>query len=809
MVLCSPQVDSSFALDGISVAEIPFRNILGANQQTYERLKMALSLNLRRQIFIAVCDDLPLRDRFAVQLQSELAHVSVVTSSLTSASLTAEPRAIPKLVTLDLDLLDPNPLAQVAEWLTHVPKGRTGRPAVTPAFQVLGIERLTRQSAAIQSVFLSYLQNIEQQLPLIESCLVLWMTQPWFRMLPEAVPEFWHCRTGVFEFIGDPTPLPVTSPERIQLDSPGALGQSRDLSSSQQPPLDNPDRSAASLIENPWIPLAKDLNYLYEPDPNTDPYRNVAANSEPVTTDDDQPSFDPWMIASGQVAQPLSAQEQALSELKENGQSYAALSVARQPFVDANLVDAQPDRQLESLSPTQPNLNGTSVDQVDQNQGSDTAIFDLGFDLLTQEVEIGQTIPLLQHIESLQQQIESLHQGQESPVVLANAYRTLGNFYRDCIEQGEASVENLTLAIQAYEQALQWLSENPLERAEIFNDLGNLYWMIAQIHSSTEDATVFLQQTVQVYQLALQNFEPQQHIQLYAMVQNNLGATYADLARYQDPAVNLQLSIDAYQRALQHRAAELDLLRYASTQNNLGTTYWNFAQHQQPAINLKHAIAAYSEAIRCYVPEQDPLNYAMIQNNLGTAYWNLAQYGQTQENLTLALIAYQDALRYRTLETAPTGFAATQNNLGTAFWHLANHSQQPTERLSYLQQAIAAYEAALQAAIYIQNHQPEAATLNFDIASTQNNLGLAHFQIATDTHTHLSAADVAFHLEGALKHHILALQSWETQPELRQTAISCILQTIRACYQQQGLSGQNQALSQVPSRLLAEILPKL
>jgi hypothetical protein len=42
------------------------------NRQTYQRLKLALSLGLRRQLFVAVCDDLSLRNRLAGKLHAEL-----------------------------------------------------------------------------------------------------------------------------------------------------------------------------------------------------------------------------------------------------------------------------------------------------------------------------------------------------------------------------------------------------------------------------------------------------------------------------------------------------------------------------------------------------------------------------------------------------------------------------------------------------------------------------------------------------------------------------------------------------------------
>lgn len=45
--------------------------------------------------------------------------------------------------------------------------------------------------------------------------------------------------------------------------------------------------------------------------------------------------------------------------------------------------------------------------------------------------------------------------------------------------------------------------------------------------------------------------------------------------------------------------------------------------------------------------------------------------------------------------------------------------------------------------------------------------------------------------------------------EHHQTTLGYLLRTIRAFYNESGLEGQNQALSQIPAHLLSEILPKI
>ncbi|NET50164.1 MAG: tetratricopeptide repeat protein, partial [Merismopedia sp. SIO2A8] len=411
--------------------------------------------------------------------------------------------------------------------------------------------------------------------------------------------------------------------------------------------------------------------------------------------------------------------------------------------------------------------------------------------------------PLLERIIVLQRQQADLS-------VIAVAYRHLGNFYRDRIEQGDLSPQNLIQSMQAYKHVLQRIEETNPMWSEVLNDMGNLCWLLSRSAPNPEQGLPHLQQGITSYRMALTQINPKTHPQTYPMVQNNLGAAYGDLARYQEPVENLQQSIHAYQEALLYRSIEHEPLRYASTQNNLGTTYWNLAQHLNPVGNLKNAIASYSEALRLYRPNSDPLNYAMIQNNLGTTYWNLAQHEQSGDWLRLAIMAYETALKYRTLETNPAAFAATQNNLGTAYWHVATYVEEdPAQKLTALTKAIRSYDSALTAVTVIgQMSQP--IPLNFDVLATHNNLGLVQYQISTEQDIQaLEQPEPIDYLDAAIEHHLVALQGWQGRPELRQTALNCVLQTLQAIYNQKGLRSQNIALSKIPSYLLPEIMPQL
>ena len=821
---------------------------------------------MRRQIFIAVCDDLPLRDRLAHQLQHDLIHTPT-----DRVRITEEDPSYPRLVSLQLSLESPNPIVQIAQWLSANPPPRTGkRRFPVPAFQFLGIEHLTRQPATIQRQFLSHLQEIERSLPVLDCSLLFWMPRPWFRTLPQSAQEFWRCRTAIFEFMGDPRPADedasavVVPNHATQSPTPQAPNAARP---NPKPPTDPPG----------WTLIHRELPRTEPLPPNppvATPRRKPAialvANkgkgrrlSPPLATEATSSQAPVGVLATGSVLDPRGAIAPAIpSSLPDSAHPDSALpdsahqnktfpddaltleatalpattldSEAVKPppaqvktvtldLEEAPLSDCQTNNLLASIASSPAGNLGRVTAPSQPKTAPVAAVLPTTVQVLVKEVDLpaqassSSAPPLVsasdpeedRQIALFREHIGRLHSQNASPVVLADAYRTLADIFRDRVEQGQDAPDNLRGGIQAYEQVLVWLSETSPLWSDVLNDLGNLYWMLSRKLTVTTEAEAHLQKGIHAYELGLARLDMALHSHSVAMIHNNLGAAYADLARYQNPVVNLQQSVRAYQEVLCHRSPEVDPARYASTQNNLGTTLWNLAQHERPKEYLKQAIAAYSEALAYCGSDEDPTGYGMIQNNLGTAYWNLAQYENPQEWLGKAVAAYQLALKYRTAAESLTAHAATQNNLGTAFWHLASQAvKNAPQRLEYWQKSIAAYDTALHAVAQLKQRSP-LTTLSFDSYASHTNLGLAHYQLATDSALMVPVEACSRHLELALQHHLSALQGWQAKPHLRQTALSHIVKTIRVLYRNNGLAGQNLALSMVPADLLPEILPKL
>jgi tetratricopeptide (TPR) repeat protein len=716
----------------------------GINQKAYMRLKTSLQLNLRRQIFLAVCDDLELRSQLVSQLQRELS---------------------PRFVSLNLNLADPNPLAQVSQWLNQRASQTTHFSPLATGFQILGIEHLTRQPAPVQKRFLTHLQAIEYYMPSLECTTLLWIPRPWLRSIRQSAPTFWEWHTALFEFEGDPTPLrPVQAATSLTQQRPAISTQASvvrvplakiEASSFTQGDIDSVELEETALLREPdalpdalWEILTQDLD-RWDVQPQSAPIRSKVVSAElPAASINVEPQSTVLPIGSTLPVSPL-----------------------KQLLIDA--------------------LNQSP--EAEQHQAG---------------------LASLQQIEALQQQNVPLR-------ALASAYYGLGRAYRECIEQGDSSEQTLGIAIAAHRQTLELLEGDSSLKADVANDLGNLYWMRSRNVTTAELQLSGLEQAIEAYHIALQHADVGQP-QTCAMIQNNLGSAYGDLAQYREPAANLQKSIQAYEAALQQRAAEAEPARYAATQNNLGTAYWNLAQYDQPINWLKRSIAAYQEALRYYTPETEPLSYAMIQNNIGTAYWNLAQHIQPTKSgspaassspemlLRLAIAAYQNALIYRTLQAAPAAYAATQNNLGTAFWDLTMlPGTAISERREQFQLAITAYEAAIAAVAVLAERTTDRPALTFDVFATHNNLGLAYYHLAMDRPVGMATRDRQQALETALKHHLKALQGWESMAEFQASTLDLIVQTVRALFSEFGIQGQNLALSQIPPNFLPQVMSKL
>ncbi|HEY9879977.1 MAG TPA: hypothetical protein V6D29_16100, partial [Leptolyngbyaceae cyanobacterium] len=240
-----------------AVTPLNSRTVLGLNQEAYQQLRLALTLNLRRQLLIAVCDDTTLQSQLAARLEEDLGDLGKEAGEKDAGGDSAK---TPTVVSLWLESQAPDLTRQVVLWIKQHGLTPAGKLRSTPTFQILGIDRLTRHSPTVQNRFLESLTQLEALLSRLDVRLVLWVSRPWLRKIRQSVPGVWRLRNGLFEFVGDPTPLmpaEAMPPLSIPTKSPTKRPAKSPKSSKVQPAL-------TPAPSDFWTILTEDLSALEE-----------------------------------------------------------------------------------------------------------------------------------------------------------------------------------------------------------------------------------------------------------------------------------------------------------------------------------------------------------------------------------------------------------------------------------------------------------------------------------------------------------------------------------------------------------------
>lgn len=598
------------------------------NLQAYQRLQLALMLGLRRQISIAVCDNVQLRDRLAERLQKDV----------------EIPRLRPPLVSLELSLENPAFLTQIGQWLKAHPDYQAAK--VPPTFQILGIEGLTRQPASNQQRFLRHLQAISRYLPQLNVNLLLWLSRPWLNTVRQSVPEFWRWRTGVFEFSGE-----VSVPPKVR----GALDVLKH--SIQMPEPSEQERFEIALApsregEFPLIRLVRSA----PPAAREEKARLKEREAGALLVQESERPLEAASVAT--VARV------AVTERSSNGNGNGAL-------LPLSLRDIE---QLEREQSESPEILAA-------------AYFDLG-DRYRDAIAQGATT--LETLSTAIQAYErGLQWSDDEFASLPDILNDLGNFYwmRSRHWQDlQPAFADLEQSVQYYCDALERVGEPetaPQQYAKVQNNLGAAYSDLARYGDSTEN----LQRAIAAYEEAVLYRPRERDPQKYASTQNNLGAAYWHLAQQKNSDANLRAAIAAYNEALAQYDPATASMQWAMIQNNLGTAYWNLAQHAEPEVFLEKAIDCYQASLQYRTSEAAPVACAATQNNLGTAYWHFSlieslNSDRQKRYLHQAISAYSIAisLAEELSNTKPPTFVnfdlvSTYNNLGAVRLQLATNEE--------------------------------------------------------------------------------------------------------------------------------------
>ncbi|TAF10072.1 MAG: tetratricopeptide repeat protein [Nostocales cyanobacterium] len=641
----------------MSVNETLTTDIFTLNRQVYQRLKFALSIGLRRQIFFAVCDDLHLRNQVATRLHSTLAYpVGQVLYHPAETGGISTP-AYPRLVTLRLNLNDPNPIAQINQWLSNYPppvvgesKDTPGRPLPIPAFQIVGVELLTKQSVAVQRLFLHYLRLSEQYFstqettPFLESSLLFWVPRPWLYAIQQSAPKFWQCRTGIFIFSGEPTP---TVGNRDYPENISSL-RSVDLGNLETSILDE-SITSEELIDK----TVEDFSFTEDDDFLKQTSENIATESELSSRKSTRNDVIPKLSSFLHISDEL------MSLIK------ATLNKNMSEDAEENLEIKQLLWEIEQLKIQQ--AAGEEIAAAYHNLGN----------LYRFHIEQGQSS--LEHLMvAIIAYQESISYDDTSPQ-LPDTLNDLGTLYwmlhrtpgnseeaRTYIEQG----------IEFYQLAIKLIS--PDSQSEIYarvqNNLATAYGDLARFSHPVEN----WQEAVNAYNEALRYRTEEIDPLKYAACQNNLGTAYWHLGQYSQPVEHLKQAIVAYNLALAYYKPKEEPIKYGMIQNNIGTAYWNLSQYETPLENLQLAVDLYREALKYRTPNNIPAACAATRNNLGTAYWHIANLPQVtkdirQNFLQLCIKTYEETVNIaNSLNRTNLSFdvLATQNNLALAHYQL-------------------------------------------------------------------------------------------------------------------------------------------
>ncbi len=257
--------------------------------------------------------------------------------------------------------------------------------------------------------------------------------------------------------------------------------------------------------------------------------------------------------------------------------------------------------------------------------------------------------------------------------------------------------------------ASQRLGAVEAEEAQLIAaDIGNLSNLVQDFPLGSR--AINLEIGIAGYEIIAAVFSRDISPEIWATLQNNLGAAYSDRI-LGEKAQNLERAIAGYEAAREVYTRSAFPQQWATTQNNLGTAYSNRILGEK-AQNLERAIAYYEAALEVRTREALPQDWAMTQNHLGAAYLYRI-FGEKAQNLEKAIAYYQAALQVLTREALPQEWAGTQNNLGNAY-----SDRILGEKAQNLEQAIACFQAALQ--VLTREALPQ------EWAGTQNNLGNAY-----------------------------------------------------------------------------------
>ncbi len=610
-----------------SVLPLDSQILPGHNQETYQRLQTALEATPPHALWIAVCDDLPLQRQLAITLEDRLRQqVGAIAPTQ-----------------LIFDVTVPNLGQQMQMWAAQ-----TDHP---PLLQVLGIEQLTHQSSDHQYQFVRSLRSLVGQWSSLNCSLLLWMPRPWLKQVRRVAPDL--CQ-AVFEFMGDPTPLPTATGEQAPPPTPLPIRQWQHLGRpAPEPPSIRQDLPEALTHwpESTAVPAM--------------PGEAQTAESDGSSVPDDLPTFSEALWNSLQA--DLDRLERREMELLP-------------PPADS--VDAESLGELTTDLPLT-EVMAQAGSPWAEAEPSDWSV-PLQRDPWLIAYELRDRVQAGDHsaatVQATIQQYERLQAEDAATPRRTETLNDLGSLYWLWAQQAaetDTYQQRLARSCTLYEAASAPIS--PGTSADVLSrlhsNLGSVYSLLA----AHQDPLPYLGKAVKSFHRALQYTPVETAPVDYATLQTHLGTAYWSLAQHTQEATHLHRAIAAYQEALRQAPPQRMPQTYAQLQNNLGIALWSLARHERPIFLLEQAIAAYKSALAHRTLESDPVSCAATHNNLATAYWDLGghypeQSADQKQTWQQAITAYETALMIAAQvnsEAMAFDVWATHHSVGVVYDQLA------------------------------------------------------------------------------------------------------------------------------------------
>lgn len=268
-------------------------------------------------------------------------------------------------------------------------------------------------------------------------------------------------------------------------------------------------------------------------------------------------------------------------------------------------------------------------------------------------------------------------------------------------------------------EALQLLNESNLDlrslrpktRAYILFNYGKCFFDIAEINPATKIAN--LKSAIQYYNLALKCYPVGHYLLEKAMILNELGRCFNNLAELEEKTNNFETAKSCLQNALSLISNKSRNGLLAKIKYNLGITYYNLANlnHDNEHHNLLlESIALLTNAAKIFFQKKKYYEYALAELALSISYRKYARHINQYDNLLKGLEAVNQALVYLERKQDALKFAQAQYNLGS--FHLLLAKYEATRQ--HLVKAFRAFKKAAQ--IYtITNNPFEYANINYKL----------------------------------------------------------------------------------------------